>query len=85
MQQALWIAIAWVAGSAAILGSLMTLGSLLLWVTPTQRTKTRRASEQGSEASMTQPFQDRLKLLAVSVGMALAGLGLLAIAPFPHS
>ncbi|WP_421659276.1 hypothetical protein [Leptothermofonsia sp. ETS-13] len=86
MQQLLWIAIVWVAGSAAILGSLMTLGSLLLWVAPTQPTKTtRRANEKALVTTMTQPFQDRLKLLAVSVAIALAGLSLLAIVPFPYS
>jgi hypothetical protein len=31
----IWLAIAWVGGMAAILGSLMFLGSLLLWLIPT--------------------------------------------------
>ncbi|MBE9014473.1 hypothetical protein IQ250_30230 [Pseudanabaenaceae cyanobacterium LEGE 13415] len=30
----LWLIIAWIGGTAAILGSLMSLGSLLLWTIP---------------------------------------------------
>ncbi|HEY9805361.1 MAG TPA: hypothetical protein V6D04_02240 [Candidatus Obscuribacterales bacterium] len=70
MHQVGWFLVAWVGGSLAILGSLMTLGSLLLWWVP----------RSGSQPSL---WQNRLKLLAVSLGLAIAGFSLLVAFPLP--
>jgi hypothetical protein len=69
-----WLAIAAVGGFAAILGSLMTLGTLLLWLVPGARVQLPDA---------TSPlWQSRLKLLGVSVALTIGGLALLRmIAP----
>jgi hypothetical protein len=61
----IWLAIAWVGGIAAILGSLMFLGSLLLWLIPTPTV--------GKQSL----------LLAIALGLMLAGLTLLRLFPFP--
>jgi hypothetical protein len=72
MQQLVWLAIVWVGGTAAILGSLMALGSLLLWLVPNPKNlKTSVAVWQ------------RLKLLGVALCLTLLGLGLLGFVPFP--
>ena len=70
MHQVGWFLVVWVGGSLAILGSLMTLGSLLLWWVP----------RSGSQPSL---WQNRLKLLAVSLGLAIAGFSLLVAFPLP--
>lgn len=70
MSQVGWFLVAWVGGSFAILGSLMTLGSLLLWGVP------------GSESGRSL-WQGRLKLLGVSMGLAIAGFSLLVVFPLP--
>ena len=57
----LWFVIAWVGGTAAILGSLMTIGCLLLWLVPDR----------------SKDWQNRLKLLGFSVGLAIVGFALL--------
>jgi FtsH-binding integral membrane protein len=62
----LWFVAAWIGGSAAILGSLMTIAALLLWLTPEK----------------SPSWQNRLKLLGFSVGMAIVGFTLLTIFPF---
>jgi hypothetical protein len=61
----IWVAIAWVGGTATILGSLICLGSLLLWLIP--------ASGSGK----------KFLLLAIALGLMLAGLTLLKLFPFP--
>ncbi|HEY9749516.1 MAG TPA: hypothetical protein V6C63_12600 [Allocoleopsis sp.] len=71
MSQVGWFLVAWVGGSLAILGSLMTLGSLLLWGVPSS----------GSGRSL---WQDRLKLMVVSMGLAIAGFSLLVVFPLPR-
>jgi hypothetical protein len=80
MTQILWFMLTWIAGTAAILGSLMTLGSLLLWLAPLQ---SRSRKTDASLGSMPSQWQNRLKLLAFSVAIALAGLGILLVVPFP--
>ena len=79
MQQVGWLAIAWVSGSLAILGSLMTVGSLLLWLVPTPA----RQLKTGNDSAMTPGWQNHLKLLVVSVSFAIVGFGLLLIFPLP--
>jgi hypothetical protein len=81
MHQVLWIAIAWAAGTAAILGCLMTLGSLLLWLVPTHAGRSRKA---GGEAPESGNWQNQLKLTAFSIAIALVGLSLLIAVPFPQ-
>lgn len=63
-----WFVVAWVGGTAAILGSLMTIGTLLLWLVP------------GKPRS----WQAQLKLTGFSVVIALFGFVLLAAFPFPE-
>jgi hypothetical protein len=82
MHPLLWIAIAWIGGTAAILGSLMTLGSLLLWLASSQQVKTRKTENHGSQMA-SKNWQGQLKVTAFSVAIAFAGLGLLSAIPFP--
>lgn len=70
---------AWIAGTAAILGSLMFLGSLLLWMVPTV------AYRRKDSASPRSIWQQRLKLTCFAGALALIGIGFLAIVPFPCS
>ncbi len=79
MSQILWFTFTWIAGTAAILGSLMTLGSLLLLVAPSQP----RSHKPQSPLLVARPWQQHLKLLTVSLAIALAGLGILVVVPFP--
>jgi hypothetical protein len=84
MQQVTWFIVAWVGGSSAILGSLMTLGSLLLWLVPLSASKTSKVSKAHEERSLEVPiWQNRVKLLVVSLGLAIAGLSLLVVFPLP--
>lgn len=76
MQQVGWLAIAWIGGSLAILGSLMTIGSLLLLMVPASTKKV-------SDPATTPSWQSHFKLLGVSVSFAIAGFGLLLIFPLP--
>ncbi|MBD2071883.1 hypothetical protein H6F93_30920 [Leptolyngbya sp. FACHB-671] len=82
MSQLLWIAIAWIGGTALILGSLMTLGSLLLFLVPAGA----KPAAKGNLTSSTspRPWQNQLKLLLLSLSLTLAGLGLLSLFPFPQ-
>jgi hypothetical protein len=73
MNWAIWFVIALVGGVAAILGSLMLLGSLLLWLIPAAKTT----------SPSSRPWLGRIKLLAVSLLLSLSGLGLLIAFPFP--
>lgn len=66
----IWLAIAWVGGTAAILGSLMTLASLLLWLVP---------------SSDLPAWEKHLKLMAFSAAIAVAGFALLLAFPFPNA
>ncbi len=68
-----WFAIAAVGGFTAILGSLMTLGTLLLWLVPGARMKVNNVTPA--------IWPGRLKLLGVSAAFAIGGLVLLAIMP----
>jgi hypothetical protein len=79
MSLALWLVLAWIGGTAAILGSLMTLGSLVLLVAPSQP----RSHNPQPPLLVERPWQQQLKLLAVSLAMALAGFGILVIVLFP--
>jgi hypothetical protein len=84
MQQLLWIAIAWLGGIAAILGSLMTLGSLLLWLASSQPMRTKKTENQSS-AIAVKSWQGRLKVTVFSLAIALTGLSLLIAVPFPKN
>ncbi|MBD2074882.1 hypothetical protein H6F86_13450 [Phormidium sp. FACHB-592] len=79
MSQSLWFALTWIAGTAAILGSLMALGSVLLWFVPSVPPRSRKLEEP----STIPAWQNRLKLLVFSIAIALAGLGILVVTPFP--
>ncbi|PSB23967.1 hypothetical protein [Stenomitos frigidus] len=81
MSQILWLVLAWVAGTAATLGSLMVLGSLLLWLSPTVQARSHQTD--ASPLPVPKPWQNRLTLLAFSIAIALAGLGILVVVPFP--
>ncbi|NJP11372.1 MAG: hypothetical protein HC866_19405 [Leptolyngbyaceae cyanobacterium RU_5_1] len=81
MPLALWLVLSWIAGTAAILGSLMTIASLLLWLVPTERVVLRKAS--GQEFVASNPWQHRVKLLLFSLAIAIVGLSLLSVTPFP--
>ncbi|NES97107.1 MAG: hypothetical protein F6K32_18095 [Desertifilum sp. SIO1I2] len=65
-----WMAIAILGDTAAILGSLMMLGALLLWLVPHRQ-------QQSSWSS-------RLKLLGIAGAIALFGILLLLAVPFPY-
>ncbi|XHX76516.1 MAG: hypothetical protein RBJ76_19050 [Stenomitos frigidus ULC029] len=79
MSQSLWFVLTWIAGTAAILGSFMTLGSVILWFVPSLPHRSPKL-----EVSSTIPvWQNRLKLLAFSVAIAVVGLGILVVTPFP--
>jgi hypothetical protein len=80
MHQLGWFPVAWVGGSLAILGSFMTLGSLLLWLVP-QQSKDLRINGERSPSGTN--WQNHVKLIAVSVGLAIAGFGLLVVFPLP--
>jgi hypothetical protein len=75
MDRFIWLAIAYIGGIAAILGSFMFLSSLLLWLVPPGKK---------TAASLTPPWQNRLKLNVLSLAIALIGLGLLITFPFPN-
>lgn len=82
MSELLWIAIAWLGGTALILGGLMTLGSLLLFLVPAGTKPPTRANSTSSTTS-SQSWQ-KLKLLLLSLMLALAGLGMISLFPFPY-
>ncbi|MBC7971747.1 MAG: hypothetical protein H7Z11_16750 [Verrucomicrobia bacterium] len=79
MSQILWFTFTWIAGTAAILGSLMTLGSLLLLIAPSQP----RSHKLEQPLIAHHFWRKRLKLLAFSLTIALAGFGILVVVPFP--
>nr|WP_290226600.1 hypothetical protein [Trichocoleus desertorum] len=81
MNQVAWFLVAWVGGSLVILGSLMTLGSLLLWLVPRPGSRASKTAEERSRGGLD--WQNRVKLMAVSVGLAIAGFTLLVIFPLP--
>ena len=81
MTQILWFIFAWLAGTAAILGSFMTLGSLLLWLVPSMPARSRKLD--ASLESTPSQWPNRLKLLAFSGAIALVGIGILVVVPFP--
>ncbi|MBD1864339.1 MULTISPECIES: hypothetical protein [Trichocoleus] len=81
MNQMAWFLVAWVGGSLAILGSLMTLGSLLLWLVP--RSGSKASKPDGERSPGIPDWQNRVKLTAVSLGLAIAGFSLLVVFPFP--
>jgi hypothetical protein len=63
----LWFVLAWVGGGAAILGSLMTVASFLLWLIPADPI----------------PWKGRMAVLSVAVGLTIVGFVLLWVVPFP--
>jgi hypothetical protein len=71
----IWVAIAGLGGFAAILGSLMTLGALLLWLAPYSPTKT--------PDSTSAVWLGRWKLLGVSLALAIGGFALLTVISHP--
>jgi hypothetical protein len=81
MQQIIWLAIAWVGGIAAILGSLMTIASLILWLIPDSPSSKNAGAVTASTPGSA--WVNRLKLTAVAVAIALVGLSLLIAFPFP--
>lgn len=91
MLQLAWIALAWAAGIATILGSLMTLGSLLFWLVPVASPRSQRPESKQSQTSSGRAQRDdpafqrgnRLKLLLVSGAIALAGISILVAVPTP--
>ena len=84
MQQLWWFPIAWIGGSLAILGSLMTLGSLLLWLAPKQSHQPKKMDDTRSLPS--DDWQNHFKLMVFSVAIAVVGLTLLIYFPLPlHS
>ncbi|MBD2019708.1 hypothetical protein H6F43_05835 [Leptolyngbya sp. FACHB-36] len=80
MHNWLWLVGAWIGGTAAILGSLMTLGSLLLWLVPSQMSHGRKSAVQDAP----QFWQRRLSLLVISVTIAFTGFAVLLAVPFPQ-
>lgn len=84
MQSVLWLLTAWVGGTAAILGGLMLLGSLLMWLLPLSATKRSSSKRDRSDSSSPlQAWRQRLLVAVVAVGLAVAGVGLLWAVPFP--
>jgi small-conductance mechanosensitive channel len=79
MQQIGWLVLAWVAGIAAILGSLMTIATLLLWFIPASPTKSRK-----TDSSNSHPWAKRFQLTIVAIAIALTGFSLLMLIPFPQ-
>ncbi|MBD2096651.1 hypothetical protein H6F90_16075 [Trichocoleus sp. FACHB-591] len=82
MNQMAWFLVAWIGGSLAILGSLMTLGSLLLWLVPRSGSKPQKMDRERSPG--IPDWQNRVKLTAVSLGLAIAGFTLLVVFPLPR-
>lgn len=82
MEVVIWIICAWIGGTALILGSLMLLGSLLLWFVPASSSSGNPAEQQPSPP-LAQPWQNRLVLMAIALILTLLGLGLLLAFPFP--
>jgi len=83
MSQLLWISIAWLGGTALILGSLMTLGSLVLLIAPTIPAPHAKAAS--AELVPSTKSWHKLKLLTLSLTLTLVGWELLAIFPFPQA
>ncbi|EKQ68250.1 hypothetical protein OsccyDRAFT_2775 [Leptolyngbyaceae cyanobacterium JSC-12] len=81
MRLLIWVVFAWFAGAAAILGSLMTLGSLLLWLIPV-RGKTPE-SDQRLAASHT--WRTRIRLLLFSLALAMVGFSILSLVPLSNN
>lgn len=79
MRSLIWLVLAWIGGAAAILGSLMTLGSLLLWLVPSHATQSS-LPDQPSVASNT--WKTRAKLLLFSLALAFVGFNVLLLVPF---
>lgn len=77
----LWVGSSWLFGAALILGSLMTLGSVLLWLVP--------PPAEAQPSTPAPPLvhralaSKRLRLLGFSLSLAIAGgIGFFGI-PFP--
>ena len=71
LRSLIWSGTTWLFGTALILGSCMTVGSLLLWLIPTPPTAQPTA------------LRHRLRLTLVAASLAIAGIiGLLSV-PFP--
>ncbi|MBL1175090.1 hypothetical protein [Pantanalinema sp. GBBB05] len=75
----LWLLLAWTAGIAVILGSLMTIASFLLWLVP----HTAKSKSTKPLALPSVGYQ-RWQLIGVALAIALSGLILLIVVPFPH-
>lgn len=71
-----WLVAAWVGGTAAILGSLMALASILLWWVPSPK------SHQGP---LGEEKINRLKVTTIALIIAVIGWGLLLAVPFPNA
>jgi hypothetical protein len=82
MPPIVWIAVMWIAGTAAILGGLMTIGSLLLWLVPMAPVRGKKSAEFAAVQAKS-IWLARLRLLGVSLAIALTGIGVLLITPFP--
>ncbi|MGI0486066.1 hypothetical protein ACN4EK_11560 [Pantanalinema rosaneae CENA516] len=79
MMIVLWLGLAWIAGTATILGSLMTIASLLLWLLPPQPQKSNGTGKQSPRSA----WYLRWRLTAVAVVMALTGFLILLLVSFP--
>ncbi|MBF2027131.1 MAG: hypothetical protein IGS48_10250 [Oscillatoriales cyanobacterium C42_A2020_001] len=79
MRSLIWLALAWVGGAAAILGSLMTLGSLLLWLVPNPATK---SSLPDKPLVAPNTWRTRARLLLFSLALAFVGFKVLLLVPF---
>lgn len=83
MQLVGWLVLAWVAGIAAILGSLMALAGIVLCLIPPTAIRDRKGGAESEAEALI--GRNRLKLLVASGTIAIAGLTLLLTVPFPHS
>lgn len=81
MYPIVWMAVMWIAGTAAILGSLMTIGSLLLWLVPIAAVRGKKSATEVKTESI---WLVRVRLLGGSLAIALTGISILRIMPFPN-
>ncbi|MGJ3248637.1 MAG: hypothetical protein ACFE0I_21470 [Elainellaceae cyanobacterium] len=76
MKHIAWLITVWIGGTATILGSLMTLGSVILWLAPSSK-----HAQKGDSSIVPKLWCSRLRLLGVSLALTALGLGLLIAFP----
>jgi hypothetical protein len=74
----IWLIAVWIGGIAVILGSLMTLGSLLLWISPGSSSGSKSQSESDNGRAI---LYGKVKLLGISIGLTLLGIAMLRVIP----